>query len=271
MLSLGFWLLVFGLIAMISMLSFQRRIVFPRHLTTPYPNAGLNIPDLEKMWVSSSDGPIEAWFLPGDNISAENPGAAVLFAHGNAELIDYWTEPLSSYRRMGISVFLPEYRGYGRSAGSPSQQTLTEDFVQFYDQLIARKDVNPKQIIFHGRSLGGGVVCALAEHRKPAAFILQSTFISVRELAKRFWVPGFLMLDPFDNISVISKSDLPVLIIHGRQDELIPFKHAESLHATANNSTLIPYDCDHNSCPPDWNVFWKDIQMFLKNAKLLKP
>jgi len=253
----------------ISLFSLQRRIIFPRHYCQPDPEAGKNVPGLLKIWIESEDGPVESWFLPGDGISPENPGPAVLFAHGNAELIDYWPEDLSQYRRMGISVFLPEYRGYGRSKGSPSQQAITEDFIKFYKLLIERPEVDKTRIIFHGRSLGGGAVCALAEKYSPAALILMSTFTSVVDMSRGYLVPGFLIKDPFKNIDVVKKLDIPILIIHGRRDDIIPYKHAEKLHAAAKNSQLITYEADHNTCPPDWAVFWKDVQEFLKGAKLL--
>ncbi len=253
----------------IALFSLQRRIIFPRHYCQPDPGAGQNVPGLEKIWIQSPDGPVESWFLPGDGLGPDHPGPAVLFAHGNAELIDYWPEDLSQYRRMGVSVFLPEYRGYGRSQGSPSQKAITDDFIEFYDLLSKRPDVDAKRIVFHGRSLGGGAVCALAEKRKPAALILMSTFTSVVDMSRGFLVPGFLVKDPFKSIEVVKKLDIPILIIHGRHDDLIPYKHAERLHAAAKNSKLITYDCDHNTCPPDWTVFFKDVKTFLVSAKLL--
>jgi fermentation-respiration switch protein FrsA (DUF1100 family) len=249
--------------------SLQRRIIFPRHHCQPDPDAGKSVPGLEKIWIESEEGPVESWFLPGEGVSPGNPGPVVLFAHGNAELIDYWPEDLSWYRNKGISVFLPEFRGYGRSRGSPSQKAITEDFLKFYELLIERPDVYKSRIVFHGRSLGGGAVCTLAEKHPPAALILMSTFTSIVDMSRGFLVPGFLIKDPFKNIEVVKKLDIPILIIHGRHDDIIPYQHAERLHAAAKNSTLITYESDHNNCPPDWAVFWKDVEKFLKGAKLL--
>jgi len=253
----------------ISLFSLQRRIIFPRHYCQPDPEAGKNVPGLEKIRIESDEGSVESWFLPGDGVSGENPGPAVLFAHGNAELIDYWPGDLSWYRKNGVSVFLPEYRGYGRSQGSPSQKAITEDFLKFYDLLIKRPDVDRQRIIYHGRSLGGGAVCALAEKHPPAALILMSTFTSIVDMSRGYLVPGFLIKDPFKNIEAVKTLDIPILIIHGRHDDIIPYQHAEKLHAAARTSKLITYEADHNSCPPDWAVFWKDVESFLKSAKIL--
>ena len=253
----------------ILLFSLQRRIIFPRHYAQPVPGAGKNIPGLEKIWIESPEGRVESWFLPGEGVSAGNPGPVVLFAHGNAELIDYWPGDLSWYRKNGVSVFLPEYRGYGRSNGSPSQKAITEDFIKFHDLLVKRPDVDKTRIIYHGRSLGGGAVCALAEKHPPAVMILMSTFTSIVDMSRGYLVPAFLIKDPFKNIEVVKKLDIPILIIHGRRDDIIPYRHAEKLHAAAKNSTLITYEADHNTCPPDWAVFWKDVEKFLQKAKLL--
>ena len=128
----------------IVLYSIQRSILFPREYAVCDPNAGQGVPGLERIWIQSEEGKVEAWFLPGDGVSAQNPGPVVLFAHGNAELIEYWSEPLAEYRRLGVSVFLPEYRGYGRSAGSPSQQAITSDFIEFHDLLVKRPEVDGK-------------------------------------------------------------------------------------------------------------------------------
>jgi fermentation-respiration switch protein FrsA (DUF1100 family) len=257
-------------IGMFSLTQMQRAILFPRQYTTPDPRAGADVPGLEKIWIPSAAGPVEGWLLAGQGVDPNHPGPLVLFAHGNAELIEYWPGPLSEYRRMGVSVFLPEFRGYGRSAGSPSQQAITEDFLAFYDQIARRPEVDPKRIVFHGRSMGGGAVCALAALRPPRALILQSTFASIKDLARKFMLPGFLVADPFDNQAVLRQLAAPILILHGRQDDLIPFDHAERLHAAAPGSQFIAYDCGHNDCPPDEGVYWNDIRGFLREAGVIE-
>jgi hypothetical protein len=242
----------------------QRQILFPRHLLQPMPGAGKDVPGLEKIWIDSPQGRVEGWLLPGSGVSAQKPGPVVIFAHGNGELIDDWPQEMDGYRGIGVSVFLPEYRGYGRSAGAPSQESIGEDFLRFYDIVAARFDVDRDRMVFHGRSLGGGAVCDLASKRKPCALILQSTFTSVKDMARRFMMPGPLVSDPFDNNSVVRSLDLPILIIHGRNDDLIPFEHAERNRDAAKNVKLIQYDCGHNDCPPDWTVYWRDLHDFLK-------
>ncbi len=183
--SFAVWLMVISAI--------QRSIRFPRHSTQADPRAGAGYPGLEKLWIESPQGPVESWFLAGKGRSPTQPGPTVLFAHGNAELIDDWPGMLDEYRAMGVNLALLEYRGYGRSQGEPSEKAITRDFIRFHDQIASRSDVDSRRIFFHGRSLGGGALCALSNHRKPAALILQSTFLSVTALARRFLLPGFLI------------------------------------------------------------------------------
>lgn len=239
---------------------FQRSMLFPRQYVQPLPNPGYGVAGIVKTYVESPQGRVEGWFLPGEGTGAR---ATVIFAHGNGELIDYWPHEMEPYRKMGFNVLLPEYRGYGRSAGDPSQDAITEDFIKFYDWLIERDDVDKSRIIFHGRSLGGGAVGQLLVHRPAAALILQSTFTSVSSFASQFFLPAFLVSDPFDTLSVVASKDLPVLVMHGTRDSVVPFPHAEKL-AAATGGRLIAYDCDHNDFPPDSDVYWKDISDFLR-------
>ncbi|MBW2195476.1 MAG: alpha/beta hydrolase [Deltaproteobacteria bacterium] len=132
-----------------------------------------------------------------------------------------------------------------------------------YDHIIKRNDVDPTQIVLFGRSLGGGVVCALAAKRPCAALILMSTFTSTRSFANKFLIPSILILDPFDNLKFIESFSGPTLIIHGRNDDLVPYRHGVRLHRAAKHSKMLTYDCNHNDCPPNWNRFWQDVESFL--------
>ena len=194
---------------------------------------------------------------------------AVIFGHGNGELIDFWPDELKRFTQMGIALLLVEYPGYGRSAGSPSQQSITAAFVAAYDVLASREDIDSSRIVFLGRSLGGGAVCALSFKRPSAALILISTFTSARSFAKRYLAPSFLVRDPFDNLSVVKNYKGPILIMHGKQDTVIPFSHGKELHQATGRRKLIAYEAGHNDCPPDWKVFWQDIEDFLRDNKII--
>lgn len=240
----------------------QRQVVFPRYMI---PTPGL--PDFKAMriepwWLDASFGKVEAWYVPPASVGKAAP--AVIFAHGNGELIDYWPNELGRFASMGVGLLLVEYPGYGRSAGSPSQESISETFALSYDRLAARPDVDPSRIVLFGRSLGGGAVCDLALKRPAKALILMSCFKSVSAFAIRYLAPSFLIRDRFENLEAVRQYQGPVLVLHGQFDEVVPFSHGQALHAAAKNGKMIVYESGHNDCPPDWAVFWRDVEDFLK-------
>ena len=261
------WIVVVTMAWICLILSTQRLVIYPRSIANRH---GHNLPRPKAVQTLWLDEPrVEGWLLPGRGVSSEYPGPAVIFAHGNGELIDDWLVLMNAYHEMGVTTLLVEYRGYGRSQGTPSQHAITQDFVRFYDIIAALPEVDATRIVFHGRSLGGGVVCSVAKQRSPAALILQSTFTSVRRLARRMLVPPFLVLDPYDNLAVVRELSCPVLVIHGRRDEIIPHWHGQQLSDAATDSRLVTYDCHHNDCPPDWQVFWNDVVGFLCTSRII--
>lgn len=265
------WALFFYCIYCIFLFLMQRSILFPRsQIPTPLEDGpGVIITGLEKIWLKTEYGKIEAWFLPPVHSPSGSPAPVVIFGHGNAELIDYWPVALKNFTRMGIGLLLVEYPGYGRSSGTPTEQSIRHTFVAAYDALVTRKTVDPSRIVLFGRSLGGGAVCTLTRERPSAALILMSTFTGVPSMALKFGMPKLLVRDPFNNLEAIKRYPGPVLIIHGQHDNIIPFSHAASLHKAAKDSTLIIYRTGHNDCPSDWNKFWKDIELFLINNDII--
>ena len=249
----------------------QRSILFP-HKQIPIPSPAdsvANIAGLQRIWLETAGAQVEAWFFPPPVGPAALPAPVVIFAHGNGELIDYWPEILRNFGRMGIGLLLVEYPGYGRSGGISSENTITQAFVNAYDALISRKEVDPERIILMGRSVGGGAVCALTLRRPAAALILMSTFTSVQAMALKFLVPPFLIRDPFDNLKAVQQYRGPLLFIHGRHDRIVPFANSVTLHRAAHSGILVAYDAGHNDCPPDWKQFWKDVADFLANADIV--
>jgi pimeloyl-ACP methyl ester carboxylesterase len=240
-----------------------RWVLFPRYVCRPRSDAGAGIEGLERISVDTPDGEVEAWFLPADGGSGQKR-PLVVFAHGNGELIDDWPDELSPYRRMGVHLLLPEYRGYGRSPGTPSEQAIVGDYLRFYDAIVGRADVDASRVVFHGRSLGGGVVLQLARYRRPAGLVLESTFTSVPDVAERWLVPRMLIEDRFESERVVRGLDLPILIFHGTRDRVVPYAHGVALQAAAREARLVPYDCDHNDLPRHADGFWAEIRRYLE-------
>jgi hypothetical protein len=246
----------------------QRAMLFPREYTREVPSA-LETPGLERWWLDSPEGRVEAWLLPGEGIDASHPGPAVVFAHGNGELIDHWPEMLRPYRELGVSVVLPEYRGYGRSAGSPSEAAIAEDLRALHARLREHPAIDPGRLVYHGRSLGGGAVCTLLEAQPPRALILESTFTSVPDVAAGMLVPGFLIVDRFESLEALRGYDGPLLVFHGVRDRVIPVEHGRRIAEAHPEAELVLYDCGHNDCPPAGSDYWARVERFLRRQGVL--
>jgi abhydrolase domain-containing protein 17 len=172
----------------------------------------------------------------GEKISAKffsNPTAefTILFSHGNAEDIFGSTPFFEKLRDAGFNVFAYDYRGYGTSDGTPSEQNSYEDAETAYNYLTGDLKIAPEKIIIHGRSLGAAVSIDLAARKKCGGLIAESAFVSAFRVLTRYPLYPF---DKFRNLKKIKQVGCPVLFIHGKADEIIPFRHGTRLFAAAN-------------------------------------
>ena len=238
--------------------------------SSPYTEATVRFTTM-----TDENGIVYAYFVPAKTANKYNPRPVAIFLHGNAELACQQDQIVSQYHRMGISVLFPEFRGYGTAKGVPSEEKIVEDCLAFYEQLVKRDDVDRKHIIVHGRSIGGALAVQLASKlkRRPAALILQSTPASVKTLAwEKFKVPSFIIENPLESDKAIAILDkTPVLIFHGMQDEIVPYKDAIYLDGIAVDSKLVSYETDHNEMPPIRKLIehWETIHTFLNVNKVL--
>ena len=219
--------------------------------------------------VSTALGNVEALFLPASPTVDNTRQPVVIFGHGNGEVIDYWLTALNGFRQRGIGVLLVEYPGYGRSTGSPSESSIRGAMDAAYDRIAVDPRVDRSRIFGFGQSLGGGAICLLAKDRMLRALILQSTFPSLDIFATEYWAPAFLLRDHFDNLSSVAHFRGPVLVIHGRDDRLIPWKQGQRLAAASANSTFRLYGCGHGCWDPEKLPFWRDALPFLLKAGVL--
>ena len=255
---------------MVCLYIFQHALMFPGARTLH----GIEPPDLpegaERFWVDVDDQPVEGWFLPPVNQHQEN-APLVIFAHGNAELIDFFKDRFQVFRENGLAVSLVGYPGLGRSKGSPSARTLTETFTNAYDLLIARDDVDPEKVILIGRSMGGGAACLLADRRPSSALVLISTYQSMLAMSRRYLAPDLLLKSPLDNISVVRRYPNPVLVLHGPDDRVIPYSHGVALREAAKDGTLWTYEnVAHVDCPPDWDDFCGRVLEYFKERGIIQ-
>jgi alpha-beta hydrolase superfamily lysophospholipase len=180
--------------------------------------------DFEDVYFETSDGvKLSGWFIP-----SESSVGVILFCHGNAGNISHRLDSIEIFHRLGLDVFIFDYRGYGRSEGRPTEQGTYQDAEAAWRYLIEERKVHPGRVVIFGRSLGGGVASWLAQSHVPGALILESTFTSLPDIAASVYpyLPVRLMLRfQYRTMEHLGGVDCPVLIVHSRDDEIMPFSH----------------------------------------------
>lgn len=185
----------------------------------------------EDRWFRASDGTkLNAWWFP---LAAAS--RATLFLHGNAGNVTHRADHSARIREAGSSVLVVDYRGYGKSEGRPSEAGLYKDADAAYDELV-RLGFDPANIVIHGESLGSAVAVDLAARRKCAGLILEAPLSSVQEIAGLI-VPllGPALVRGFNSREKIRGVHVPLLVIHGDHDEVIPFEHGRAVFEAAND------------------------------------
>ena len=213
------------------MIGEERFIFFPDRLLIGDPSHfGL---DFEDLWVTASDGVrLHAWFVRAKG----DERARMLFLHGNAGNISHRLENAYLLCREGISVFMLEYRGYGKSEGKPGEQGLYLDAEAGLLHLVQDLGTPAEQVVVFGRSLGGAVAVDLASKNRIGALILESTFTSVTDLASVFFpfLPmGHILKTRFASIEKIADVHAPKLHLHGTADDLIHYENGKRLFEAA--------------------------------------
>jgi fermentation-respiration switch protein FrsA (DUF1100 family) len=210
---------------------FQHSLIyFPTRAVTATPAAiGLAYDEVR---FHAEDGiELAGWFVP-----APNAATTLLFFHGNAGNISHRLASIELFHRLGLNVFIFDYRGYGQSQGSPTETGTYRDAAAAWRYLVEDKQIPPGRIIFFGRSLGGSVAAWLAERQPPQALILESTFTSIPDMAARqfpFLPVRLLARARYDTLARIPNITAPVLIIHSPADEIIPYSHSRRLFEAA--------------------------------------
>lgn len=239
-------------------------MVFPRYIAGQAMPSDTKPRGVESWWITADDGSkVEAWYFPPPR-DAEGPVPCAVIFHGNGELIDYIDGYAEWYHARGYAVLVPEYRGYGRSGGTPSQKAITQDMVAFHEKLVVQPGVDRSRLVYHGRSLGSAVAAQLAQRKAPAALVLESPFLSITAMARRYMVPGFLVKHPFRTDKVLPALGKPVLILHSTDDEIVPYSHGAKLHEMIPGSRLVDLSGSHNNPLATLPQYWSSVDAFLQ-------
>ncbi len=187
--------------------------------------------DFEDVYFQTEDGVLlSGWFVPGQI------DVTWLWFHGNAGNISYRLDNLALlHHRLAVNIFIFDYRGFGKSQGRACGERLFLDADASLSYLLSRPDVDPGKIVFFGRSLGSAVAVELATRQKCLGLILESPFALPAEMMETF--PLFQTIvfrTKYDTLSKIKSITVPLLILHGDRDEVVPFEMGKLLYEAAN-------------------------------------
>jgi fermentation-respiration switch protein FrsA (DUF1100 family) len=219
--------------------------------------AGLAFEDVE---VAAADGVrVHGWHLPG-------PGrATLLYCHGNAGNVSHRLPKLRAmHDRLGLSILIFDYRGYGRSGGVPSEEGTYADARAMIDWLRRR---GPGPVVYFGESLGAAVATQLAEEAPPAALVLESPLASVQAMANAT-LPGagWLFRTRYDTLGTIGRVRAPVLVLHGDADEVVPYRQGRAVFDAApgpKSFIAIPGGHHNDVLEVGGETYWRAWTAFL--------
>lgn len=202
--------------------------------------------DYETVWIVTADGvKLNGWY-----VEARRPRATLLFFHGNAGNISHRLDSLRIFNELGLTVLIIDYRGYGLSEGKPSEAGTQLDALAAWRYLTEKRGVAPRNIVLFGRSLGAALAAWLAAEKQPGAVILESAFTSVPDLAADlyWWLPARRLARLHHATrDYLARVHSPVLVVHSREDEIIPYRHGLAVYAAAGQpKAFLPLRGGHN-------------------------
>lgn len=231
---------------LVTMVLFERSLIF---FPDRYPigswdagavarGAGVTIED--RTFAASDGVTLHAWWCRPEMAAGPTSDMVVLWFHGNAGNLAQRADGMIALARLPAQVLIVDYRGYGRSAGRPSEEGLYLDGRAAWRHLTEDAGVDPGRIVLLGVSLGGAVAVDLATEVEPAGLVLQSAFTSVPDMAAHHYpfIPSWLVRTRMDSLAKIGRVRCPILIIHSSDDEVVPFEHGRRLHEAAGPGAL---------------------------------
>jgi fermentation-respiration switch protein FrsA (DUF1100 family) len=205
----------------------------------------------EDVTFAAEDGcRLHGWFAPHPAARA-----TVLFFHGNAGNISHRLGSLAQFHALRVNVFTVDYRGYGRSGGTISEAGSYRDAAAAYRWLRESRGIPAGRIVLFGGSLGAALAVDVAAREPAAGLIVESGFTSTRDMGRMLypWFPVWLLVPSrYGSLAKMPRVQAPVLVLHSRDDRLVPYAHGERLHEAAPGpKTLFTMRGGHNSGPEE--------------------
>lgn len=198
----------------------------------PYTPDELGLDFEHVLFKTADDLQLAGWYIP-----TENSELTVLFCHGNGGNMMHRLDSINFLYNLGLNCFIFDYRGYGSSEGKPSEEGTYLDARAAYKWLTEEKKTSPDNIIVFGRSLGGSIAAQLTSKTQAKALIIESAFTSYVDIGRKFypympvrWFASF----GYRTTDYVKEVKSPVMIIHSRNDEVVPFEFGLELYEAAN-------------------------------------
>lgn len=189
-------------------------------------------PSVEEVWFTGSDGSrLHAWWK-----EVVPSGLTILVCHGNGGNVTDRRETFEQLADLEVNVLIFDYRGYGKSEGIPTEEAVYQDAEAAWDFVVSDKKVLPKRIVLLGQSLGAAIALHLASKKVVGAVILEAPFASIRAMASKVspLIPlGWAMKARFDTVEKARSLKVPLLIVHGERDEIVPISQGRQVYQTA--------------------------------------
>lgn len=241
---------------------FQEKILF-------YPST------LPKDYKFSFGGKFEENFAKVDKsevhsliFHAPNSDGIILYLHGNAGALDGWGEVAQKLsEKTALDVWIIDYPGYGKSNGKISSQEQLLNIATHVLNEVKEKN-SGKKIFVYGRSIGSGIATYLAQDPAVRGLVLETPYVSIRELANRTapFIPSFILKYPMQSNEWIQNVKSPILIIHGNQDEVIPFTQGQALSKYRDNIRFVEIDQGTHNDLDSYPLYWESIDHFFKDV-----
>lgn len=245
-------------------------LFFPEKVLEFYPSR-LEIPYEDVRFQNDEGLTLHGWYFPGK--CAPQAETTLLYLHGNAGNMGDRLDKIQFLKRFGWSLFAFDYRGYGGSEGTPSIEGVVKDSEAAFRYLAETRKTPDKKIVLFGESLGGAMAVHLAHQGPVAAVILEGTFTSLRDLGSRIYrfLPSLAIPDVYRSVDLIKHVKAPVLVIHGTDDEIVPFEMGQRLYdAAPHPKRIFPVkNAHHNDAYVTAKLdYLKEVEEFLAAAGL---
>ena len=246
-------LVFFYILLVIVVFIFQRNLLYHPTVDNYLDDKNSKEPnEIEKVKITTRDNiDLVGWYYNQNPVKSKT----ILFFHGNAGSLENRTYKLNHFKNLNVNFLIVAWRGFSGNEGKPNEMGLYEDAKSAVKWLSA-KGIKEQNIILYGESLGSGVAVEIAQNKNYAGIILESPFTSMINMGKKYY-PFFpiklLLKDKFENNKKIKKVSIPVLILHGKDDKIVPFVMGKKMYELANQPKFF-YPQEYGDHMIDYNT-----------------